>query len=645
MIDNNINERYDMKTTYFKINYYITCYLIFLLFVACGNDSKSDDHIIVYRYFKLLVKSDWTLEDRTSFIQLFSTRGLNKFLQVHNFSSFSDFDAHKRSIPEASCDFNELDPSFKVTQKNDAKKLSLILKGDVRIIRPVWYAKGEIIQPFVTQLVLKDELIYDLKIVPVEKKESIHPILGIIFSILLVTQMRLRRNIFNNTRMNRFVVFLLMLGTLIIVSGFFYGLYQLGGTSFKKVVFNPRPGFHYGTNWDLIDTPYGGEQGVGIIENALRIVKTETNELLQRSREGSDLAIAQSFFDRGISSAIQADYQNTNKAITLLTRAIENNFGATAFIELARCYLALGEQNINPLLNFIRAEGILNTIVNNDSFKGYKPQINALLSIIHKLKNEEAKAQEYYSQIPNRAENLSNEIFLEVKLYLEKNQAIKMAISDQLISLSPENPRYYIFKGIAAQQTGRDDIARLSFQVAIDKNSEYQFANTVMNDFIHKKQLSYVNLRDNSILIEEPATLPFHSLFIFADVLTANYPEADLSLQKQTLNSILFPIAPLRKYGFVGVLGLRKSDARRISALIIFATVLIIGIVKWFNYNHYRTSVQYSFWFFIFIISLYTCWWGIDGKESWTWIIVIFIFILSTISSKTQNTNRRIQKF
>jgi tetratricopeptide (TPR) repeat protein len=616
-----------MKTKSLASVLIIELAVILLSAMSCQNTKDTKKTNVGIYYLTLFRKPGWSPADRNIFINLFSTRGMNKLFQLNGVSSFEEFQNQRYMFLEANCDFNEFDPSFQYTSKERASELSRTTGADIKIMRPVWYkVDGEKLSPYSTQIVLWNGLIHDLHTIPMIKKERIHPLLGVIMLILLILQtMTARRNV-SKTQMSRGGIVTVMLIAVCLNGAIMYGLYRLGGTTFKKISYEPIQGSEYQIDLSPIEEPYFGEPALSIIDNAKKSVERETVGLLNSAGRRKNVNMAQSFLNRAMSLSAHSDPQSLNRAISYLSRAIDYQFKPDAFLELANCYMLLAQNNVNTLLNLVRAEAILNTIPSQTGFREYKNEISMLLASVKYLLQEKNTAIALVEKADNLRFNMnSSEKYWEAKYLIEKDANTKIDYADELIRLSPDNPRYYLYKGVAASLAGNNHIAFESLERATKMNASYVLA---------KDALEKLNMGDLTPLFEsfkeedfstESSSLPFHNSFVYADALTMGTVDAESTIQVADLDK-LYPKGPIMKYGLAGVLGLRKSNIRRILGIIVFlflANFLVTLFAMRLSQNNMSMGAI-SFWCLVLIIAFYTLSWGISTKIAWIYIFLTY---------------------
>jgi len=606
--------------------------------MSCQKKDTKKSSAALY-YFTLLRKPAWTPADRHVFINLFTTRGMNRLLQMNDMGSFQEFQHDRSSIPEATCDFNEFDPSFNFTRESRALELSGLAGADIKIVRPVWFkAEGEKLSPYATQIVLWNGLIHDLYSIPMTRKERIHPLLGIIMLILLVIQTRAARSNVSTLNMSRFATIVVMLIALVINGAIMYGLYMLGGKTFKKITYEPSGSSEFVTDLEALGEPYFGEPSFSVIKNAKESVKKETLELINSAGSRENSSLARTFLSRAKSLSSRGDVKSLNRSIAFLKRSLEYQFNSAAFIELANCYMLLGEANVNTLLNLVRAEAVLNTIQSMEGFRGVKNEISMLLSSVKYLQQDKETAVALVEKVESFRFHLNNsERYWEAKYHIETDDQVKVDIADELIRLSPDNPRYYLFKGVAASQTGNNRVARDCIERATKMNPEYSLARNILHKFQRNALTPLFESFEEAELQAEPDNLPFHETYQYADVLTLGKVDAASTLQMTDLDK-LYPKSPMWKYGLAGVTGVRKSDTRRIAAIIVYLLVVavLISLFAVRLSENYLSMGAINFWCLVFVIALYTLFWGISTKTAWIYIFLTYFINIQTIRNSVK---------
>ncbi|MFQ5650993.1 MAG: tetratricopeptide repeat protein [bacterium] len=617
-------------------------------FASCSG-KKIEPNPTVETYFELLDKKEWSTKDKADFIALFSIRGLNQLLQSYDAKSFGEFEK-KRTREQARYGtidvFSGQASGHRYTSGWQRKELHR---------KKVYLTRFDLLQ--------------GARIHDVQTKQAratyvpgagviifrVVYVIGFILGIIVVI------TAFSEDEGCGGCVFSIVL--IAIISG--VGQCATGVKDpFKPPEVLLADGERFDDAMKTLKGPYAG-QDTSTVHATIQQKVIEVSEALGRNRAGNNFntTMARSFKEKGLEALLSEEVESKQKAIAHLFRSLNYQSNAETFVDLAYAYTSLGRVGENPDANFYISSAILDYVARRENFSSENPeqQVRAIavksINLVYSGNKRQAKAlwASLTAALANQPENNGedglnkDERSLEARYLLEEDAHKRLALADDLIRRSANNPRYYNYKGIASYHAGDDEIAKRSFERAIAIQPGYQDAqmNLKAVQTSHKPRfgISLVSSRLKNVAPD----FPYRAVYAYSDLLTptagiaktlaaaaesstppgASANSADEPEPEQAEEGESF-----WKTGLVGVWHLRASNGRKTGAVLGF--LFVAWIVLTFSFFFYDDLLYDDgaiiFWQIVTAGALYFVVWGFSGWGSFI-LMVIFIFIVIGFTS------------
>ena len=222
---------------------------------------------------------------------------------------------------------------------------------------------------------------------------------------------------------------------------------------------------------------------------------------------------------RGVELRHESGKESLQQAITHLRTFLTHQYDPSALIEVAYCFSALADLQVNAELNLLRSEGILDALgeVMEDDDRKTKLE-HSSLRIINGLRKGKMTAEDAQEYLKNMWEaGQTNPMFLEAQYLADGNWKARREIADMLIKHSPRNARYHYYKGLAYYFDGDEVQALMSFLAAATYGEKFTpAANNLAALRKGESPVFHRTVRFGREWEPEPYDFPFSAFRIFA---------------------------------------------------------------------------------------------------------------------------------
>ena len=587
----------------------------------------------IQKFFDLMSKTEWSPEDKKEFLDLFTIRGLNQFLSSQGVASFEELETKRlQSRPWT----GKLTIARRVTEDKEATA-SLAVPG--RVISSAWQTEktADLAQKyFVAQSIFIDKRLYDLQVK--DALMTTRPTLasvavgaGIVFYALYF--------FFSTRRKGCFAAlwFWIIVGT--VVQNFQEGQGWRGVVLSKE--FAPRPDDPFSQSLPVTSTPYPGPPRGALQEGIQQGISDEIRVLRLAGEASNERTIlAQSLRDRALERGARGDAESTRQAVTDLHRSLMQRYSHLTMIDLAYFMSCLGQLGVNPELNSLRAESILSDVQNSDVSGPDESLVLGRSTAVQIINLLATDGPGDASNLPVRLETMikrtdtlaRDERVLEARYLLASDWAARASIADELVRASPNNTRYYDYKGLAAWGTNDTRMATASFERALAINAAYSPARGNLTRLKKQEGGPEQGLRtsEKPTWEAEPEGYPFYRLAVFRDLM--NPPVAALAPAGESVPGVTgtpagSPSPSFWKAGLAGTWNLRSTTWKRIPAIFgfMFLSSFIMAIIGAACNEGLVSAPGTFFWGLVLGLVLYVVGWGVDGL--WSYVILVIYSI------------------
>lgn len=263
-------------------------------------------------------------------------------------------------------------------------------------------------------------------------------------------------------------------------------------------------------------------------ENSELIAKIEENVsaitkgLASKKRPATEynVALATALRNRGVEYGNKSDAESIKQAIINLHQSLEYENSTATFIEIAYFFSCLAHSGVNPELNLIRSDGILNGLNISEGDERSCIQSTSLKALNHIRRGDSGKAGKIFSSLRQFISDKNDDrkkchIAIEVEFLLEEDWNKKVKISEDLVRISPQNPRYYNYMGLSKFHTNKRELSKQCFERAVAINREYLPALRNLK-LLRQKQVPKIEIVSNfeKQSSSEPDNFPYTAVSI-----------------------------------------------------------------------------------------------------------------------------------
>lgn len=488
--------------------------------VGCERNGTTIQHPAIgppLQYLTLVTQTEWTPDAKHEFVGLFSVRGLNQLLALHGIKSFEEFESKRRSLYEG------IETSALVRQEQQVAP-SNVDGTPADVVTATWRV-GQIgsAQYRLARFVLVDNRIHDIQAVAGQRSTSLTPfsvVLGVAVIVfgLVVIPIRMRGGRVGSLGLVAWIVF----GSLGWIA--FRKIAEGGGVEqmFRDEHYRPNPNLQFDAGLPPKDGPYPGPARAALDDAARQLIDAEMVGLsaTMTSANVSARPIAASFRARGLELGAKADAESCRQAAEALYRSARTMYQPITMVDLAYYMVCQAQGGVNPELNLLRANAILDLVPKFPS-KDETPKSGealqtrtAAVRILVLLVSR--KADEVRSMKP-LIEGKDDERALEAAFLLEPDVNKALLLVDELIRLSPNNAKYYRYKGLTASKAGQAGLAAASLTRAVAMNAAFDEAKLDLNALTQGGQVT-APTQLTARWAHEPEGSPFRGVGVFSDL-------------------------------------------------------------------------------------------------------------------------------